>query len=312
MVDLPLHPPRFVEVAHQPIPQFVLVDAMVILLLGEGMQQMYAFELMWLEQQGDGLLQEEYAFVEIGHIQHLLHRILHILTDLSDPPVWPPPRVLQYAVGCLLEESVDGVAFGVAVPEVLSREVHLELQFHDVVDEEEQAEEAVDDASHVAQEVEQAVVTPLVDGGLVGCLEDDLRCGLVLRCCDISEHIIDREASDCSFGAEGEHTVIGGGIGGLDLVVIQIGGTGVDVEDPAVETVGEHLVAVAQIDDGVGDVELYGAAAVGEVPAGGGAGEVELYALVGLADEVGPCQVEVGVEGQAGQRFVCVLRDFVY
>lgn len=172
------------------------------------------------------------------------------------------------------------------MPEVFRCEIHLKLKFGDIVEEEEDNVEARDDASHVAEKIEQFVVAALIDDTFIERFEDHIGGGICWGWGDIGEDVTNWKTWDCVFDTEGEDTCISSSIGRLQLVVVLVCGFRWNTENFSIETIGEKRTTVAKIYIWVGHVEL-NLATGGRWAASGGAGEVEFDIFVQCAEGVG-------------------------
>lgn len=108
----------------------------------------------------------------------MLDCISHFLADFDYSPIRFPSCVFEHTEGCLFEIAVDCISFALSVPEVFRCEIHLKLKFGDIVEEEEDNVEARDDASHVAEKIEQFVVAALIDDTFIERFEDHIGGGI--------------------------------------------------------------------------------------------------------------------------------------
>ena len=71
----------------------MLAQPVLILLLVECMQEVDAFELMWLENQRNSFLQKQDALIEVGYIEYPINSIFDVLPYLGHLPIRLPPCV---------------------------------------------------------------------------------------------------------------------------------------------------------------------------------------------------------------------------
>ena len=133
-----------------------LLDSLVV-------DEVQSFELVGLEQDGDGPLQKLDPPVQVYHIHHILNHLLHLLPLLCQLPLRFEAKVFAYSENSLLDKGKEAKRRGVFVFKVLAGDEKLDKSLSVKDNEKEEAQERVKDSSNVGQYIKDGQVSNMID-----------------------------------------------------------------------------------------------------------------------------------------------------